>query len=209
NNVDGKALMKIDIEKLRQFKVPSKDHYVFLNTVELLKSKSVQGAYLQNWKGDISFTFWFNHFISLDNPHPPIARLILPPDPSTLLPFEIQKEIIDLEDGTDISTSDNEMFESDEKSGDDETSSMDLDNDENLNDEEGLDKNEDSRLNEYLDDGVDSFMNLNEEPLTRFRAVPYGAEQFTEEDYKRAEEKKSDYGYLRRWMHMEDDELLP
>ncbi|CAG8801443.1 16245_t:CDS:2, partial [Racocetra persica] len=77
-------------------------------------------------------------------------------------------EIINLEDGTDISTSDNEMFENDEKSGDDEASSMDLDDEEGLNDE-----------------------------------------QFTEEDYKRAEEKKSDYGYLRRWMYMEDDELLP
>ncbi|CAG8488898.1 33021_t:CDS:10 [Gigaspora margarita] len=153
NNVDGKTLMKINVEKLRRLKVPSKDHYVFLNTRELLRSKAIQG----------------------DNPHPPIARLILPPDPSTFLPFETQKEVVDLEDGTDISNSDDEMFESDEKSGDE----------------------------------VDSFMHSDGEPLSRFRAARYGAESFTEDDFKRAEEKKSDYGYLRRWMYMEDDELLP
>ncbi|CAG8806345.1 3358_t:CDS:2, partial [Gigaspora rosea] len=159
NNVDGKTLMKINVEKLRRLKVPSKDHYVFLNTRELLRSKAIQG----------------------DNPHPPIARLILPPDPSTFLPFETQKEVVDLEDGTDISNSDDEMLESDEKSGDEAN----------------------------LVDEVDSFMHFDGEPLSRFRAAKYGAESFTEDDFKRAEEKKSDYGYLRRWMYMEDDELLP
>ncbi|CAG8592600.1 1609_t:CDS:2 [Dentiscutata heterogama] len=186
NNVDGKSLMKIDIEKLRRFDVPSKDHYVFLNTRELLRSKAIQG----------------------DNPHPPIARLILPPDPSTLLPFGSQKELVDPEDGTDISISNDEMFESDEKSGD-EVSSMDLDDDEGLNDEGGLDEDYDSNLSEDLVDRVDSFIHLDEEPLSRFRAAPYGAEQFTDDDYKRAEEMKADYGYLRHWMNMEDDELLP
>ncbi|CAG8445972.1 21919_t:CDS:10 [Dentiscutata erythropus] len=186
NNVDGKSLMKINIEKLRRFDVPSKDHYVFLNTRELLRSKAIQG----------------------DNPHPPIARLILPPDPSTLLPFESQKEIVDLEDGTDISISNDEMFESDEKSGD-EVSSMDLDDDEDLNDEGGLDEDYDSNLSEDLVENVDSSIHLDEEPLSRFRAAPYGAEQFTEDDFKRAEEVKADYGYLRHWMYMEEDELLP
>ncbi|RIB11354.1 SNF2 family N-terminal domain-containing protein [Gigaspora rosea] len=186
NNVDGKTLMKINVEKLRRLKVPSKDHYVFLNTRELLRSKAIQG----------------------DNPHPPIARLILPPDPSTFLPFETQKEVVDLEDGTDISNSDDEMLESDEKSGD-EASSMDVDDDEDLNDEGDLDEDYGSNLSEDLVDEVDSFMHFDGEPLSRFRAAKYGAESFTEDDFKRAEEKKSDYGYLRRWMYMEDDELLP